>query len=327
MGAPAVSVVMPVLNEERHLAESVQRLLGQQYDGPLEVVIAVGPSKDRTEEIAAGLAAADPRVIVVANPTGKTPAGLNAAIAASHHSIVVRMDAHALVEPNYVAIAVDTLQRTGADNVGGVMAAEGVTEFQKAVATAMTSKIGVGGASFHVGGEEGEALTVYLGCFQRSALARVGGYDEVMERAQDWEMNYRIRSSGGLVWFNPALHVTYRPRRTLSALARQYFDYGRWRREVAHRYPHTLSLRYLAPPIAVVGLALAFVLYLVGLFVYLPAAYVGGGAILAYLALVVAGSLLHARGLPFKSVLWLPVVIITMHMSWGIGFLRGGASQ
>lgn len=318
---------MPVLNEERHLAESVQRMLQQQYDGELEVVLAIGPSKDDTEAIAAELAASDPRVVVVANPSGKTPAGLNAAIAAAHHDIIVRMDAHALVGPEYVQIAVDTLERTGAENVGGVMAAEGVTEFEKAVAAAMTSKIGVGGASFHVGGEEGEALTVYLGCFRRSALERVGGYDEVMERAQDWEMNYRIRNTGGIVWFNPALHVTYRPRRTLGALARQYFDYGRWRREVARRYPETLSLRYLAPPIAVIALTLALVAYLIGMWVFWPAAVLGGLVIVGYLALVVLGSMLQWSGLSWGSRLWLPIVIITMHLSWGTGFLRGGAGS
>lgn len=318
---------MPVLNEERHLGQSVQRILDQQYDGPLQVVLAIGPSKDRTEAIAAELAAADPRVVVVANPTGKTPAGLNAAIAAAQHDIILRMDAHALVDPQYVATAVETLQRTGADNVGGVMAAEGVTDFEKAVAAAMTSKIGVGGASFHVGGEEGEALTVYLGCFRRSALQRVGGYDEVMERAQDWEMNYRIRNTGGLVWFNPALHVTYRPRRTLAALSRQYFDYGRWRREVARRYPETVSLRYLAPPIAVIALAVALVCVVVGAVFSPPLLALGIFVIAAYLLLVVAGSLLQARGLSLRSVLWLPVVIVTMHVSWGIGFLRGGAGR
>lgn len=316
---------MPVLNEERHLAESVHRLLAQEYEGPIEVVLAIGPSKDRTAQIAAALSQADPRVIVVENPTGKTPAGLNAAIAASHHDIVVRMDAHALVDANYVAIAVETLERTGAENVGGVMAAEGTTPFQQAVATAMTSKIGVGGASFHVGGEEGPALTVYLGCFRRAALERVGGYDEAMERAQDWEMNYRIRETGGVVWFNPALHVTYRPRRTISALARQYFDYGRWRREVARRYPHTLSMRYLAPPTAVVLLVLAIVMYLVGMWVFWPAAFVGGIVIIGYVLLVVLGSLLHLRDVSFRAWLWLPLVIATMHMSWGTGFLRGGA--
>ena len=325
--SPAVSVIMAVLNEERHLRESVDRLLDQDYDGPLQVIVAVGPSTDRTRDIADDIAASNPNVIVVDNPTGQTPSGLNAAIAAAEHDIIVRMDGHALVDPDYIAIGVDTLRRTGADNVGGVMAAEGRTDFEQAVATAMTAKIGVGGASFHVGGVEGSALTVYLGCFQKSALDRVGGYDESMQRAQDWEMNYRIRETGGTVWFNPAMSVRYRPRSSLRALSRQYFDYGRWRREVARRYPETVSLRYLAPPIAVIALFVALVGFVIGLVVSPLLAFIAAAVVAAYVLLVILGSMMQAKGLPWRAVLWLPVAIMTMHMSWGIGFIRGGAGR
>jgi len=282
---PGVSIVVPVLNEERHLAVAVTQLVAQHYAGPLEVVLALGPSTDRTDEIAESLAAADDRVRLVRNPTGRTPAGLNAAIAAATYDVVVRVDGHALVPDDYVAVAVETLRRTGADNVGGMMAAEGETPFEDAVACAMTSKLGVGAASFHVGGDEGPAPTVYLGVFRREALERVGGYDETMVRAQDWEMNYRIRETGGLVWFTPRMRVTYRPRPSVKALARQYVDYGRWRREVVRRHPDTVSARYLAAPVAVVAIAAGTVAGLAGLVAGLvlgEAAYIKLGP--AYLA-------------------------------------------
>ncbi len=115
---------------------------------------------------------------------------------------------------------------------------------------------GSGRQSFHTGGQEGEALTVYLGAFTRSALERVGGYDEAYVRAQDWEMNHRIRQSGGLVWFTPDMQVTYRPRSTVKALAKQYLHYGRWRREIMRQHRQTVSLRYLAAPTAVTVIAL-----------------------------------------------------------------------
>ena len=204
-------------------------------------------------------------VRIVDNPTGRTPAGLNAAIAGSSGAVIVRVDGHAMIPPDYVSTAVRVLEETGADNVGGIMAAEGTTDFECAVARAMTSRFGVGGAAFHVGGEPGPALTVYLGSFTRAALDRVGGYDESMERAQDWEMNLRIRESGGIVWFTPRMRVVYRPRPTIRALARQYHDYGRWRREVARRHPQTLSLRYLAPPVMVVAVLLGAILGVIGL--------------------------------------------------------------
>jgi hypothetical protein len=199
------------------------------------------------------------------------------------------------------------------------MWAEGRTGFERAVARAMTSRFGVGNAPFHVGGEEGPADTVYLGVFRRSALDEVGGYDEAFTRAQDWEMNYRLRRAGGLIWFTPALRVSYRPRGSLSSLARQYFNYGKWRGEVMRQHPDTVNLRYLAPPTALVGVAIGLLLGLVGIGVMpllwaflLPAGYVAG---------VLLGSAVTSRGLPWRAALWLPVVYPTMHGSWGAGFL------
>ncbi len=143
---PAVSVIMPVLNEERHLRNSVRHILEQEYPGEMEVVIALGPSADRTDEIAAELVAED-CVHTVPNPTGRTPAALNAAIKASRHPVVVRVDGHGMLSPNYIATAVRLLEETGAQNVGGIMHAEGENAWEDAVAAAMTSKIGVGNAA------------------------------------------------------------------------------------------------------------------------------------------------------------------------------------
>ncbi|WP_309032656.1 glycosyltransferase, partial [Streptomyces alfalfae] len=149
---PAVSVIMPVLNEERHLREAVRAILRQEYAGEMEVVVALGPSTDRTDEIAAELVREDPRVHTVPNPTGRTPAALNAAIKASRHPVVVRVDGHAALSPGYITTAVRLLDETGAMNVGGIMHAEGQNDWEHAVAAAMTSKIGVGNAAFHTGG-------------------------------------------------------------------------------------------------------------------------------------------------------------------------------
>jgi hypothetical protein len=311
---PAVSVVMPVLNEERHLTDAVRRILTQEYPGELELVLAIGPSRDRTEEIAARLAAEDPRIVVVPNPTGRTPQGLNIAIRASQYSIIVRVDGHSLLPVDYVRAAVETMEETGADNVGGIMAAEGVTPFEQAVARAMTSKIGVGNARFHTGGEAGEVETVYLGTFRRSALERVGGYDETFVRAQDWEMNHRIRQTGGTVYFTPRMRVTYRPRPNLRALAKQYFHTGRWRRVVGREHQGTLNLRYLAPPLAVVAMAAGAV---AGAFGFWPGWIVPGG----YAVAIMAGAAVEGRGLPPSAWIRLPLVFATMHLSWGVGFL------
>ena len=311
---------MPVLNEERHLAEAVERVLAQRFDGPLEVVLALGPSTDRTDAIAAELAAQDARIRLVPNPSGRTPDGLNAAIGASVHPVVVRVDGHSVLPEDYVEVAVATLAETGADNVGGVMAAEGTTVFEQAVARAMTSRLGVGAAAFHTGGAAGPVDTVYLGVFRREALARVGGYDPRYTRTQDWEMNHRIRSTGGTIWFTPDLRVVYRPRPDVRRLARQYFEYGRWRRQVTRDHPGTLSARYLAAPLALAGVVGGLALALLSV----PgpdALALGAVAPAGYAALIVGGAVVTGGGLPLAARVRLPVVYATMHLSWGAGFL------
>lgn len=317
--APAVSVIMPVLNEERHLRESVKHILEQEYAGELEVVIALGPSTDRTDEIAAQLVAEDPRVHTVPNPSGRTPAALNAAIKASRHPIVVRVDGHGMLSPDYIATAVRLLEETGAANVGGIMHAEGENAWERAVAAAMTSKIGVGNAAFHTGGEAAPAETVYLGVFRREVLEAQGGYNEEFIRAQDWELNYRIRESGGLIWFSPELKVSYRPRPNVRELAKQYRNYGRWRHVVARYHSGSINLRYLAPPAAVLAIAAGA---LAGALVH-PALWIVPGG---YLAAIVLGSLPAGKGLDLAARIRIPVALATMHMSWGWGFLTSPRS-
>jgi glycosyltransferase involved in cell wall biosynthesis len=332
--APAVSLVMPVRNEERHLAEAVRAVLSQDYPGDLELVLAVGPSHDRTDEISKRIAAADSRVTVVPNPSGLIPSAVNAAIKASRYSVVARVDGHCVLPPGYLRTAVQALEETGADNAGGVMAAAGVTPFEQAVAWAMTSPAGVGASPFHTGGEPGPADTVYLGVYRRAAIEQVGGYNEAYQVAEDWEMNHRIRLAGGLIWFLPDLQVTYRPRADVRALGLQYFRYGRWRRVVARQHAGTINRRYLAPPAAALAVAAGTLAGLAGL-AGLAAGHAGswpligtaGFAVpLLYLAGLLAVTSRAARSLPGRVTIRLPVVMAVMHMCWGAGFLTSPAS-
>jgi glycosyltransferase involved in cell wall biosynthesis len=319
---------MPVRNEEAHLAESVARVLAQQYASEFELVLAVGPSKDGTEEVAWQLASGDPRITVVKNPSGKIASAMNAAIKAARYDVITRIDGHAMLPDGYLTTAVQTLIATGAADVGGVMAAEGVTPFQQAVAWCMTSPVGMGSAANHTGGQAGPADTVYLGVYRRDAIERAGGYDETMIVAEDWELNYRIRAGGGLIWFTPELRVTYRPRATLYTLAHQHFRYGRWRRVVTRRYPETVNRRYLAAPAAtaanLIGTALG-IIGVAGIAAQSPAAVtyltLGFAVPAVYLAGVSGAAALLARDLPL-GVRWrVPAVLATMHMTWGLGFL------
>ena len=322
MSEPAVSVIIPVLNEERFLKQSVQAILNQNYSGQFEIILALGPSKDQTNFIAQELAQ-DQRIKLVENPSGRTASALNNAIKNSNFDIIVRLDGHAIVDSSYIKNAVKTLLESGADNVGGLMKAEGTNAFEKSVAAAMTSKFGVGNAPFHVGGKSGEVDTVYLGTFRKSALERVGYFDESFIRAQDWEMNYRIRKTGGKIWFNPDLVVSYRPRKNIFQLAKQYFEYGQWRKQVTKTYPETVSMRYLAPPVTVSGLIAGFVMVLFSKILDISWLQIGWLAPLVYLTVILLAFLSIGSKIGLLSRLYLLLVLPTMHLSWGVGFLKG----
>jgi succinoglycan biosynthesis protein ExoA len=313
---------MAVRGEERRLPAAVRHVLEQDYPPGIELVLAVGPSKDRTREIVGQLAATDPRITVVDNPAGEIPVGLNLAIAAARHPVIVRVDARSLLPPGYLRTAVQVMRETGAVNVGGYRAAEGVTAFQQAVAWAMTSPAGVGPARYQTGGAPGPCDSVYLGAFRRDALDQAGGYRETYLRAEDWELNLRIRRAGGLIWFHPALAVTYRPRENLRALASQYWHYGRWRRVVAREHAGTINARYLAPPAVTLAVTAGTAAGLTGAIVQSPALLAAGLAVPAlYAAGILAVTVTAARELPGRALALLPAVLATMHLCWGAGFL------
>jgi len=318
---PGVSYVMPVLNEVDHIEAAVESLLIQDYAGEFEVVLALGPSVDGTNDVIDEMAKVEPRIRRVVNELGSTPGGLNAAIRASVHDVVIRVDAHSVLPVDYTRIAIETLQRSGADNVGGVMKAEGVTPFEKAVAHAYGAREGLGGTPHHVGGAEGPAETAYLGVFKRDRLFAVGLFDENIKRGQDWELNKRLREAGGIVWFTPALEVVYRPRSSLTKLVRQFVATGIWRGELARRFGAANGLRYFVPPVAVLGFVLGLILGVVGLVTgsWLTAAFV---VPVLYALFVVVASVNAARQ-GIRTGLWYLVVLPCIHFGWGTGFLLG----
>ncbi len=326
-----MTFVMPVLNERGYLERAVATVLAQEFDGPGELILALGPSTDGTTEIAREIAARDPRVVLVDNPAADIPVGLNLAIRAGRYPTVIRVDAHSELEPGYTARALTTLARTRAANVGGVMHAEGRTPFQRAVARAYNSPIGLGGGAYHGGTTEGEAESAYLGVLRRAVLEETGLFDESIRRGEDWELNYRIRRAGYRVWFDPTLSVTYWPRESWSRLARQFRATGRWRGELVRRFGRGNSVRFFAPPLLVLAVALAVVvgvLQATGLLggwwaiaasvVYVPVA--------AYVLLIAVWSLGPGGGRGWRDKLWTAAVLPTMHLSWGGGFLAGVAA-
>jgi succinoglycan biosynthesis protein ExoA len=312
---PPVSVVVPCRNGEQTIGATLAAVSSQDYPAINEIVIALAPSEDDTARVIGSIN--DPRIVVVANPSGATPAGLNAAIMATTGAVIVRVDAHALIPAGYISQAVETLRRTNAANVGGIQDATGTTPYESAVAAAMSSKFGVGNSPFHYGGTEGPTDTVYLGAFRRDVLDEVGLFDPTLIRNQDYELNNRIRDAGYQVWFDPKLKVNYRPRGSARALARQYFQYGKWKRHVLRRDPSKVRARQLAAPLLVLGLVGSI---FGGLWAQ-PLWLVPGGYVLACFGVALLTP--TAGGLGIK--LRLAAAFPTMHLSWGLGFLIGRA--
>ena len=310
-----ITVIMPVLNEESHLMASVESILAQSYPSEIELILALGPSHDSTNAIAKELAKQDKRITLLDNPRGLTTVGLNAAIKLAKHEYIVRIDAHSEPAENYLQDGIRILLEQDADEVGGIMDAKGRSAFQKAVAFAYTSRWGIGGASYHVGGQAGEAESAYLGIFKKSALERVGGYDEAIIRGEDWDLAQRIKKTGGKVWFSPELRVTYWPRGRFGRLVKQFYSTGVWRGDLTRRDVGGASKRYFLPPLLVLAIGFGLVL--------LSFAQLVGIVPLAGYLLGISAVAVLAGGLSLKSRAALIVALATMHLSWGWGFIRG----
>lgn len=312
---------MPIRNEAAHLEAAVAAVLTQEYEGVLRLYLAIGPSGDDTWEVAQGIASSNSSVNVVSNEAGITPAGLNLAIQEGEAPVIVRVDGHSKLNEGYIQTAVELLE-DNADfvNVGGIQRAVGETVFESAVAAAMTSRVGVGNAVFHYGGSATETDTVYLGVFRRQAIEKVGLFDESLIRNQDYELNWRLREAGGVIYFDPRLSVEYRPRSSVRTLAKQYFQYGQWKRVVIKRHPGSLRARQLAAPLLVLGLAFAVVLApWKPVMLLLPGAYA--------LSLLFASLYAAVRKkICARPAMLLTAVFATMHISWGVGFFRGAAT-
>ena len=270
---------------------------------------------------------------LVRNPEGTIACALNRALRVARHPIVARCDAHAVLPAGYLARAAGTVLRTGAANVGGRQNPVGSTLFERAVALTTATPLGAGDARYRLGGAEGPVDTVFLGVFRRGALEAAGGWDETLLRNEDYELNWRLRERGETVWFDPALAVDYRPRGTVRALARQYFDYGRWKRVVLARHPGSWRARQLAAPLLLAALAASFALGAAAALAaagapLAPVAWqglaAGAAAVpLGYLLLLLAGAAAAGLSRRRAEALLLPAVAATIHLAWAAGFFAG----
>jgi glycosyltransferase involved in cell wall biosynthesis len=313
---PRVSVVIPMRNEAAHIGKCIDSVLAQDYPADrLEIIIVDGDSDDRSAEV---LAAYGTRLRVLHNPSRIVPTAMNIGIRDAGGEIIARVDAHTLLAADYIRTGVETLQRTGADNVGGPMHAVGGGRFGDAVARAMASRFGIG-AYFHFATEDREVDTVYMGMYPRAVFERIGLFDEELVRNQDDELNYRLRKAGGRIFITTRMRSRYQNRQSLKTLARQFFQYGLWKIRVLQKHPRQMSLRQFVPPLFVLSLVVS------GLLVpwLRPARWLWVAIIAGYASALAAVSAGVARRHRWRDLLLLVVAFATMHVSWGSGFLFG----
>jgi len=319
-----VSIVMPCRNESGHLADAVRDAFAQQRRGfDLEVLIAVGPSTDGTEALAERLRTGHPGLRVLPNPAGVVPHGLNAAIRAARGGIIVRMDAHSRYPPDYVAALVEALDRTGADNVGGVwetVPADG-SDLAWAIARALSSPLGVGNALFRLTPtEEREVDTVPYGCWRRSLFDRIGFFDEELLRNQDDEFNGRTIRNGGRIVLVPGVRIRYTARKDLRRLWRMYREYGLFKPLVNRKLGAPATARQFVPPL--------FVLALLGLPLLAPFVPMAAIAwcmmvtIYVVIVAVVSARIAFGEGRP-GALPWLLAAFACVHLAYGAGYLQG----
>ena len=320
MSGRTVSIVVPMRNEEKHIERCLSALVAQDYPRDLtEILVVDGISDDGSRALVTAWAERYPHIRLLDNEQRQTPAALNVGIRAATGDVVVRVDAHCEIDTDYVSQCVAYLDKTGADNVGGLMRPEGDTYWSRLIALATSTPFGVGDSQFHYSQKEQFVDTVYMGAFRREIFDRIGLFDESLIRNQDYELNYRLRVAGGTIFCTPAIKSRYHPRPSLLALWHQYFQYGYWKSRVVRLHPASTRWRHLAAPafvLATIGAIMVSVAY--------PAAMWVLGLILAsYLACSLAFSVALARRHGWRYVWGLPVTFAVIHVSWGLGFWWG----
>ncbi len=313
-----VSVLVPVRNEARYIERCLRSLAAQDYPRDrFEVLVIDGRSDDATRELVSHFAAESTLDLrLLDNPRRKTAAGLNRGLDEARGGVIVRVDGHAAVAPDYLSRCVFALFDTGADCVGGVIEAVGDTTVGRAIAVAMSSRFGVGGVAFRVGGA-GAVETVAFGAYRRDVFERIGRFTEDIDKGEDDEFNYRLCDAGGSILLVPELHAQYTVRGSLRGLARQYVGYGRAKPAVLARHPSQARARQFVPAAFVTALASTGALACAGRsgpFKLLLATYAAAAA---------AASLASARRRGLRYAPLLPAAFVVLHVSNGLGFLAG----
>jgi glycosyltransferase involved in cell wall biosynthesis len=320
---PKISILIPVLNEERYIEACLKSILDSDYDRQkMEILVIDGMSSDRTREIVGAFARKHASVRMIDNPRKIVPVAMNIGIRQASGEYIVRLDAHAAYPRDYFSKLIAWHQRLDADNVGAVIRTEvkHPTPKSNAIAKVLSSKFGVGNSDFRVGVDRPKEVdTVPFGCYRKEVFEQYGYYDERLVRNQDIELNKRILSHGGKIYLVPDVECTYYARENFTDLAKNNFANGKWNILTAYytKTLHSLSLRHFVPFIFVLSL----ILPTVGAFLYPKLLFIPLISLISYMALVIIISLKLKDSM--TNIFDLAAAFMVLHLSYGIGSLAG----
>jgi glycosyltransferase involved in cell wall biosynthesis len=312
---------MPIRNERDYIERSLEAVLSQDYPAELmEIVVADGMSTDGTREIVERLSHREPRITVLDNPRQIAPCALNLATAVARGDVIIRIDGHCEVAPDYVSCCVQHLLHDGVDGVGGSLVTVGQDDESRVIAAAMSSSFGVGGAAFRTAKNVTMlADTVPFPAYTRAIVEAAGPYDEDFVRNQDDEYNYRIRKIGGRLLLAADVHSRYYSRSSLRSLFRQYYNYGLWKPRVFEKHPRQMKARQFVPATFVLFLGTS--LALAPFSAWARRSFVA--TLTSYAAASSLASLRAAAQTEWRYLPRLPVAFAVLHVSYGTGFLVG----
>jgi succinoglycan biosynthesis protein ExoA len=319
---PVVTVVMPARNEAAFIGRSLSSVLAQDFPmSQVEILVLDGMSEDGTRLIVEDFAQRFSFVRLLENPGRIVPTALNIAIRVARGQWLLRLDAHSVYPPDYLRFCVETAQRTGADNVGGVFITLPRDDSPRArlVQAITTSRFGVGNANYRLDVAEGPADTVPFGCFRRDVFAEVGLFDERLIRNQDFEFNCRLARAGKRIWLNPAIQVKYYNQGTIAGLLGQAVFTGKWNPWMWHVAPYSFSFRHSIPVAAIIAgiaaVAMSFASYVGRMFL--------ASLLFCYLVAAVSSAFQQARRYGWWMLPLLPFLFLCYHTAYGLGTLWG----